>query len=130
MRNTIEAGNILIKDGTPLPDALRIESQLCVPGWKLVADLDGFALDREIQRTGWTFFSLAGAVKATAFGVDTQKMVRRAIKHILASERSGKFNSLEVTRVTSKRFLGVSYMSVDAQSRHIQESYFLSKRTQ
>jgi hypothetical protein len=101
-----------------------------VPGWKLVADLDGFALDREIQRTGWTFFSLAGVMKATAFGMDKQQMIRRAITHILASQKAGKFNSLEVTRVTSKRFFGVPYMSVDAQSRHIQESYFLSKRIQ
>ena len=101
-----------------------------MPGWNLVANLDGFSLDREIQKTGWTFFSLAGVMKATVFGVDKQEMVRRAIKNILASDRSGKFNSLEVTRVASKHFFGVPYMSVDAQSRHIQESYFLSKRIQ
>jgi hypothetical protein len=51
--------------------------------------------------------------------------VRRAIARILASPKSEGFNSLEITRMTPKRFLGVPYMSVGAQSRHIQESLFL-----
>ena len=41
---------------------------------------------------------------------------------------SAKFNSLEIMRVVleaSKRFLGVRYVTVSAQSRHIQESAFL-----
>ncbi len=130
MEGTIQAGNILIKDGTPLPEALRIESQACVPGWKLVADLDGFALDREIQRTGWTFFSLAGAMKTTVFGMNRQKMLRRAIKRILADPKSQEFNSLEITSVAPKHFFGVPYLNVDAQSRHIQQSFFLSERIQ
>jgi hypothetical protein len=130
MQNGIEAGNVLIKDGTPLPDALRIESQTCVPGWNLVAGFDGWALDREIQRTGWTFFSLAGARKTTVFGTNRQKMLRRAIKRILADPKSQEFNSLEITSVAPKHFLGFAYLSVDAQSRHIQESFFLSERIQ
>src|SRR6267143_202211 len=39
--------------------------------------------------------------------------------------KSGKFNSLEITRVASKRFLGLPYASVSAHSRHIQENEFL-----
>ena len=44
---------------------------------------------------------------------------------MLARLKSEKFNSLEITRVASKRFLGVPYVSVSARSRHIQESLFL-----
>ena len=62
---------------------------------------------------------------ATIFGFDGQKNVRRAVKRILARLKSEKFNSLEITRVASKRFLGVPYVSVSARSRHIQESLFL-----
>jgi len=35
------------------------------------------------------------------------------------------FNSLEITRVALKRFLGLPFMSVGAQSRHIQEAMVL-----
>ena len=125
MPDTIKAGTILIKEGTLLPEALRFESDPYAPDWRLVKDLDGYGLDRKIHEAGWTFFSLAGEIEATVFGFDGQKTVRRAVKRILAKLKSEKFNSLEITRVTSKRFLGVPYASVSARSRHIQESMFL-----
>ncbi len=125
MPDTIKTGTILIKDGAFLPDALQFESEPCATGWRLVNNLDGYGLDRKIHEAGWTFFSLAGEIKATVFGFDGQKTVRRAVKRILAKLKSEKFNSLEITRVASKRFLGVPYASVSARSRHIQESVFL-----
>jgi PII-like signaling protein len=127
MPETIKAGTILINDGTLLPDALRFETEPCAPGWRLVRNLDGYGLDRKIHEAGWTFFCLAGETKVTVFGIDGEKMVRRAVKQILATLKS-QFNSLEITRVASvasKRFLGVRYVTVSAQSRHIQESLFL-----
>jgi hypothetical protein len=125
MAETINAGTILIKDGTFLPEALRLESEPCATGWKLVKNLDGYGLDRKIHEAGWTFFLLAGELGATVFGFDRQKTVRRAVKRILANLKSGEFNSLEITRVASKRFLGLPYASVSAHSRHIQENAFL-----
>jgi hypothetical protein len=125
LRDTIRAGTVLIKDGTLLPKSLQIESEPCVPGWRLVKDLNGYALDRKVHEAGWTFFFLAGEIRTIAFGTDEQRTVRRAIKRILANPRSKQFNSLEITRVASKRFLGLPYMSVGAHSRHIQEGLVL-----
>src|SRR5712691_10807693 len=125
MPDTIKTGTILIKEGTLLPEALRFETEPCAPGWRLVKNLDGYGLDRKIHEAGWTFFCLAGEIDATVFGFDGQKTVRRAVKRILAKLKSEKFNSLEITRVASKRFLGVPYLSVSAHSRHIQENAFL-----
>ncbi len=125
MPDTIKTGTILIKEGTLLPGALRFESEPCAPGWRLVKNPDGDGLDRKIHEAGWTFFYLAGEIRGTVFGLDGQKTVRRAVERILAKLKSEKFNSLEITRVASKRFLGVPYASVSAHSRHIQESLFL-----
>jgi len=128
MADTIKTGTILIKEGTLLPEALRLESESYLPGWRLVKDLDGYGLDREIQKTGWTFFFLAGEIRATMFGIDVQKMVRRAIERILRDPKSERFNSLEITRVTSvgsERFPGVHFVTVSANSRHIQKSLIL-----
>src|SRR6267143_2218554 len=122
---TIKPGRILIKEGILLPEAVRFESESCVPGWRLVKDLDGCGLDRKIRDAGWTFFCLAGQLGATVFGIDEQKTLSRAVGQILANLESAEFNSLEIMRVTSeasKRFLGVRYVTVSAQSRHIQES--------
>jgi hypothetical protein len=127
MAEKIKSGTILIMENAVLPKTLQLDSEPFVPGWKLVKDFDGYGLDREIREKGWAFFCLAGEIKTIALGISGPKMLRRAIERILANPRSETFNSLEITRVVSKRFLGVRYVSVGAQSRHVQESLFLSR---
>ena len=130
MAHEITTGTILVKENVVLPKGLQFASEPCVPGWRLVRDFDEHGLDREIRKKGWTFFCLAGEIKATVFGMDEQSMVRRAIERILANPKSEKLNSLEITRVASvgsERFPLVHYVTVSAQSRHIQESLFLSR---
>jgi hypothetical protein len=125
MPDSIKTGTILIKEGTLLPEVLRFESEPCAPGWRLVKNLDGYGLGRKIHEAGWTFSSRPGEIGATVFGLDEQKTLRRAVEKILANLESAEFNSLEIMRVaseTSKRFLGVRYVTVSAQSRDIQES--------
>ena len=128
MSDTIKTGAILIKEGTLLPGSLRFESESCALGWRLVQNLDGYELGRKIHEAGWTFSSRAGEIGATVFGLDEQKTLRRAVEQILSNLESAEFNSLEIMRLASeasKRFLGVRYVTVSAQSRHIQESAFL-----
>jgi hypothetical protein len=125
--NAIEAGRIFVREGTALPKIVQIESEPYTPGWRSVKNLDGYELGRKIHDAGWTFFCLAYETKATVFGMDAGKMVRRAIERILANREAEakKFNCLEVVRVAwwnSKRFLGIRHVTVSAQWRHIQES--------
>src|SRR6266849_3670045 len=101
MPDTIKPGTILIKEGTFLPEAVRFESEPCVPGWRLVKDLDACGLHRKIRDAGWTFFCLAGQLGATVSGIDEQKTLSRAVEQILASSESAEFNSLEIMRVAS-----------------------------
>jgi hypothetical protein len=96
-----------------------------VPGWRFVKKFDAYGLDREIQKSGWTFFSPAEVIQATVFGIDVQKMVCRAIERILRDPKSERFNSLEIERIVSKHILGVPYTTVYAHSRHVQKSIIL-----
>lgn len=125
LQNAVCTGAVLIKDGTLLPETLQVEGDPCLPSWRLVRDLNGYALDEKVRTAGWTFFCLAGEIKTIAFGGDERSALRRAIKRILADPRSKPFNSLEITRVSSRRFLGLPYVSVGAQARHVQESLAL-----
>jgi hypothetical protein len=128
MPDSIKTGTILIKEGTLLPEVLGFESEPCAPGWRLVKNLDGHGLGRKMHEAGWTFSWRAGEIGATVFGLDEQKTLRRAVEQILANLELTEFNSLEIMRVASeasKRFLGVRYVTVSAQSRHIQESAIL-----
>lgn len=112
---------IFIKEDIPLPRALSIESEAFLPGWRVVGSLDRYALARKFEGANWNFFYLAGELKATVLGRDRPGTLRRAVKCVLAKQEGQKFNSLELTKVVSKRFLGIPFMSVSAHARHIQE---------
>src|SRR5216684_1912409 len=112
---------VFIREDTRLPTTLSIESEAFLPGWRVVKNLDRQALTREVEGANWNFFYLAGEMRATVLGRDRSGTLRRAVKCILAKQEEQKFNSLELTEVVSKRFLGIPFMSVIAHSRHIQE---------
>ena len=126
MVNRIEMGNILIAEGTSLPESLELESEPYAHGWRLVKNLDRSGVDQAIGKAGWNFFYVAGVIETTALGSDDRNTTRKAIKQVIAKINLKKFNCLEITRVAMKRFLGVPYVSVSAHSRHIQESQSLS----
>jgi hypothetical protein len=125
MVETIKTGAVLIKEGMLMPEAVNFESDSCTRGWRSVKNLDGYTLGRKIRAAGWTFFCIAGDIQATVFGSEGQKTVRRAVDRILETLKRKQFNSLEVVRVSSKRFLGMTFTTVSARSRHIQESMIL-----
>jgi hypothetical protein len=96
-------GTIFIRENTLLPAELSIKTEGVFPGWRTVRNLDGYELGREIQKANWNFFYLAGAVKL----------------------KVQEFNCLEITQVIAKGFLGIPFLCVTANSRHIQESPYL-----
>ena len=122
---------VFIREGTPLPTALSVERERFLPGWTIVKNLDRQALTREIEGANWNFFYLAGEIRATVLGRERVGTLRRAVKRVLAQQEEQwfKFNSLELTKVVSRWFLGVPFLSVTAHSRHIQQGFALSQRS-
>ena len=112
---------VFTREGTPLPTALSIESEAFLPGWR-VFKIDRQALTREIETVNWNFFYLAGEIRTTVFGRGGLGTLRRAVKRIVAKQegQSFSFNSLEITKIASKWFLGIPFTSIAAHSRHIQ----------
>jgi hypothetical protein len=125
MQEEIKPGTVLIREGTPFPEALRLETTSYSPGWRSFTGLDGSAMDRKTHEAGWTFFYLAGENRASAFGSEGQGAVHRAIKGILADLKSEKFNALEITRVAFHHFLGIPYATVSFHKRNMQQGIFL-----
>src|SRR2546428_8567201 len=121
MLATDMSGTILIRENTLLPPGLTIEGEIFLPGWRVVKNLDGSALARNVEGANWNFFYLAGEMRATVLGGDRSGTLRRAMKRVLAKQEK-QFNSLEITKVVLKRFLGIPFMlSIAAHSRHIQQ---------
>jgi hypothetical protein len=117
--------SILIREGTSLPPALSIESEAFLPGWRVVKNLDRQGLARAVEGAGWNIFYLADEMRAIVWGRERSGTLRRAVKCILAKQEGQKFNSLEITRIVVKRFLGIPFMRVAVHSRHIQRAFAL-----
>jgi len=114
MPSTIQVGTVLIDDSPAIAQIFGLQSEACSGNWSVVNLLDGFALDRKIHAAGWNFFFMAAEVKATFLGALGATKIQNALIRILAKVRKQLFNSLEVTGIVVKRFLGVPTLS----SRH------------
>jgi hypothetical protein len=118
-------GTVLIRESALLPAGLALKSEAFLPGWRIVSDIDAFELSRQIDEAHWTFFYLAGEMKAIVFGREQPRALRNALKRILAKRKTLEHNSLQITSVVSKTFLGIPFLTVKAVSRHVRESLYL-----
>ena len=122
MTAKVQVGSILIDDRPRITQILALKSESYSGNWSLVEAFDGFSLDRKIHAAGWSFFFMAAEVKVRVFGAIGARKIQGALKRILEKVKPQNFNSLEVTGIVAKHFLGVPYVTVFAHSRHIQQS--------
>jgi len=125
MTDPITAGNILVQEGTNLPKSLLLQSESNSNGWAAVKDARS-TFEKAVQEAGWTFFFMAGEIKANVFGFDRQKARRAALNRLIADAKSQHCNSIEITRVVDKSFLSVPYVSISAHPRHLQKGMCFS----
>jgi len=116
-----ETGIILIRDGALLPPNFLVESENFLPGWRMLKHVDGYTFNRRIREANWNFVRLTGEYKAKAVGRAYPGILRKAVLRILAGLRGRKFNSLEVNVVVLKRFIGLAFLTISANRRHIQD---------
>ena len=98
MTDTNTAGSILIEPHAHLPNGMRLQSEPDSSGW---ATLNGKrpTFEKEVQEAGWTFFFMAGEIKATVFGFDRQKTLRAALQRLITNVKSHNCNAIEITEV-------------------------------
>ena len=125
MSGTIKVGTIMMRAGTLTPQSLRVETELYSHGWEMIKNSDGDAVDRDIRQADWNFFFLAANIQATAWGHWGERTARKAMKRVFAQVNQLKFNCLEITGISARRFLGFPYVRVSAHSRHLQKSPLL-----
>jgi hypothetical protein len=122
MPQPVKVGTIFVKEWLGMPQLSGLETEPCFGDWSVVKVPDAFALDRTIHAAGWNFFFMALELKAMFLGVLAPEKIQRALKRMLAKVKPQHFNSLEVTGIVARRFLGVPYVIVSAHSRHMQQS--------
>ncbi len=116
----ITIGTFLIANGTLLPDSIHLESQPYSKTWASIDNLSRTQIEGQLDKAGWTLFFMARQIKTSAFGFDEGKRLRTAVNRAIDGVQSMHCNCVEITGITRKSFLGLPYVSVSAQSRHIQ----------
>ncbi|HEV2395479.1 MAG TPA: hypothetical protein VGS27_00875 [Candidatus Sulfotelmatobacter sp.] len=123
---TIQVGTVLMKEWPGMPQLVGFETEPGLGEWSMVkGSPDSFTLDRTIHAAGWNFFYMAAEVKAMFFGPLTAAKVRSALKRIVTKVNRQNFNSLEITAIVARHFLGIPYVTVSAHWRHLQQSCYL-----
>lgn len=123
METAIENGCIFVMDGLLLPPTLRFAGQPYSDGWHLITNLKSNDVDLRARDCGWNFMFLAEGMRCSVFGFGRTWSLRKAVNKLLATARENAFNSMEVTEITARRFLGMHWVSVGAHSRSLQKSH-------
>lgn len=113
---------IFIREGAVLPPNSGIESEAFIPGWRFIKNLDGYAFERKCRNSNWSFAPLIGKKRARVVGRGGKLTLRRGVTRILAELGGRNFNSLEISVVTLRKFLGMTYMSISANRRLLQDN--------
>jgi hypothetical protein len=121
MHQASETGIILMRENILLPPNLSLDCEPFTSGWKVVKNLDSYAFSRRIKEKHWSFVRLDVQRRVRILGLATQGTLRRGVDRILQQLRGRRFNSLEVTVIVFKRFLGLTYLGISARLRHVQE---------
>lgn len=122
MAQEVQVGTILISEW---PQVFGLENEPYSGQWSVVKGLDGFGLDRKIRAAGWNFFFLASEMRAMFLGAPGTTKINHAVNRILCEVNKQHFNGLQVTRIVTKSFLGVPYVTVSAHPRHVQQNCYL-----
>jgi hypothetical protein len=130
----MEKGNAMIASGTILidknalrPQCFQLRDHAHLDSWMSVShNLNPQELEKELSTTGWTFFYMASAIRATAFGFDRAKTLHSALKRAIANAKLQRCNCLEIDSVATHSFLGIPYTSVAAHLRHVQKGMVFS----
>jgi hypothetical protein len=110
----------LVREGAELPPGLLTENASFLPGWRVVRNFDNYALRQKLRDTNWCLLQLRGRKETRVRGRARPEMLRRGVAQVLSDWKGRKFNSLEITVLGSKSFLGVIFLNIAVNLRHFQ----------
>jgi hypothetical protein len=117
----ITAGMIAIRGGTLLPASLALEKLSVADDWaSLTRQFNRKQLEGALATAGWTLFYMAGSVCRRGIGFDRAKMLRTALKRVVALAKVQGFNCVEIDQVTNGRVFGIPSISVSGHACLIQ----------
>jgi hypothetical protein len=115
----IQTGTMMVYQSANL-QPLAVESDPYFRNWRSLGAAESSGLESRVRAIGWTLFFLAGEIRTVVPAWGGHNTLRRGVKRLLARTHLRHFNCLEVTEICRKYFLGIPYLSMSANLRHIQ----------
>src|SRR4051812_17776296 len=112
MENGIKSGSVLMQEGTLAPPWLQAATKKYNHDWRSVEDYTSYDLDKQLRQSGWGLSSIAGTVISGGAGMSRESAFRWAMRRVLARVKHLAFNSIEITQVSRKNFLGLHVVNV------------------
>jgi hypothetical protein len=119
MSNQIQPGTMMVYQAPNL-QSFALESTPYFRNWSSLGTAESSGLGAKVRDGGWNLFFIAGEFNAMVPAWGGSDTLRRGVKRLLARTRLQHFNCLEVTDIRRKYFLGIPYLSISANPRHIQ----------
>lgn len=101
MIENLQREELLVRQGTALPDSLKVFAPDVQGQWCLLRGMRSADLGRRLDPAGWQFFFVPPEVRANAFGVSQKHALARALKKILVNaacraQRTGSHRDIPV----------------------------------
>ena len=123
----VKCGTMMVREGLVLPGQLDTAMEAYSSGWRTVTHDDAHGFDGRLRQLGWSCFFLAGELKAVWLGPSEAGVLKSAVRGLLSKVRAMGFNSVELTKISKYRWLGIRYVRVCGHARHIQHGSQLDK---
>lgn len=120
----VRPGSVLLRPGTALPSGLELPLRR-VGRWNMVFGRRSAQIEQALRDAGWHYFFVVPPVEAGGWGLSSASALRKAVGSSIAQVEARRLNALEITGVRVRRLLGVYYVSVAAQPRHVRNSPFI-----
>jgi hypothetical protein len=120
MHSDIHVGSTLVCRSLELAEVFHVPSDPFADSWSMISAEAEASFPDKISTKGWHLFFIASQIKAIALGGISSPQLHGALQRILRKAERDNFNCVEVTQIKPKHFFGVPYLSIVANSRHVQ----------
>lgn len=117
----LRARALLVRADSLLPEGLNLRQVPFVDSWMVVEDVEPIELARAVHDAGWHFMWIDSDCSSTAWALNDETAVLRAITNALTQKRQS-FNVAEIGAIRISRRVGFRIATVMVHYRHIQES--------
>jgi hypothetical protein len=124
MPEHLKEHSVLFHADAVFPSGLRLQFRTA-GHWKLVLGMDAFELSRKIDSCGWRLFFVVPAFTASAFGMDREKVLAKALERLTQKVEARELNALEIAGVKIRPLWKIWWATVSGHPRHLKADHFL-----